>query len=410
MSNIINLGYIQILNIILPLLITPMVIKTIGLSLFGQISYYLAIHTYVLVFIEFGFAYSGVRLINSYKENLFRTSKIYLSIVLVKLLISLLFSLLFLLYIFLFYEQKNIVFNVIIFVTVVVQGLLPMFFFQGKEDLKTYAKHIAFFKILAYLLIFLLVSKSEDTVTYLLLLLASNILPLLSLNYIIFKRGDVQFVNLKRTELQFVVKSGYSVFLTTFFSRVYSNSTVFLLGFFGNHYFTGIYSGIEKIIFGLRSLYAPITTALFSDSVSKLKENPYKGFIHLTKMYLVFAVPILISLILLFIFSDEVLLFFLGKNNTEIKSIYNFLIFVPFFTFGGSVYFINGMVGLYMDKIQVRLFSILTVIFIIFQIFLIKSKFFNLTSISVLVFEILIFIISFTLVKLKVDSLKKVYE
>jgi O-antigen/teichoic acid export membrane protein len=175
-----------------------------------------------------------------------------------------------------------------------------------------------------------------------------------------------------------------------------------LLGLFGNNYYTGIYSGIEKIIFGLRSLYAPVTTALFSDSISKLKLNPYKGFKSLTKMYLLFSVPILLSLIVLFIFSNEVLIFFIGKNSDEISTIYRTLIFVPFFTFGGSVYFINGMVGLYMDKIQVRLFSLLTVIFIIFQIVIIKSNFYSITALSVLIFEILIFIVSFLLVRNKV--------
>src|SRR5690606_20873513 len=76
-SNMLSLSVLQGLNILLPLLTIPFIIKTAGLDSFGLISYASALVLFFTVFVEYGFNTITTRDISIHSDNKEQTERIY---------------------------------------------------------------------------------------------------------------------------------------------------------------------------------------------------------------------------------------------------------------------------------------------------------------------------------------------
>ncbi|MFL0112886.1 oligosaccharide flippase family protein, partial [Tenacibaculum maritimum] len=67
-----NLGYltvIKVFNLILPLIVFPYLLQTLGSQKYGLVIFAESIVVYLVIFISFGFALSGTKEISIHRDN-----------------------------------------------------------------------------------------------------------------------------------------------------------------------------------------------------------------------------------------------------------------------------------------------------------------------------------------------------
>ena len=163
LANVSYLSILQIFTILFPLLTYPYLLRVIGLDLYGVIVFAQTIITYVSLVINFGFNMSGAKNVAICKENKELLSRIVSSTYLCKLI---LWSICVVVYFSIisivpFFKEHYWVYS-LSFLLTFNELLLPIWFFQGIENMK----YITIVNMLARLLfviaIFLFIHERDD--------------------------------------------------------------------------------------------------------------------------------------------------------------------------------------------------------------------------------------------------------
>ena len=72
---------LQLGNTVLALIIMPYLINTLGISKYGLYSFAFAISMYLVIVTDYGFGFTGVKLISVNRNNLNKVSGIFLSLI-----------------------------------------------------------------------------------------------------------------------------------------------------------------------------------------------------------------------------------------------------------------------------------------------------------------------------------------
>ncbi|HDZ0910906.1 TPA: oligosaccharide flippase family protein, partial [Klebsiella pneumoniae] len=86
--NFASLGTMQVINYIVPILLTPFLVMKIGIANVGIIATSMAVATYIQLFIDYGFNLTATREIAKDGYNDFNASKITSAVYNIKLLLS----------------------------------------------------------------------------------------------------------------------------------------------------------------------------------------------------------------------------------------------------------------------------------------------------------------------------------
>lgn len=162
-SNFLSLSSLQALNMILPFITLPYLVRILGIENFGLINFVLSIIMYFNILISFGFELSATREISINKNNLEKVSEIFSSIMIIKFLLFS-FSFLILTILVLSIEKFNndIILFYITFSIVFGNMIFPSWLFQGMEKMKyiTYINVVS--KSIFTILIFVMVKDEND--------------------------------------------------------------------------------------------------------------------------------------------------------------------------------------------------------------------------------------------------------
>lgn len=272
-ESFLSLSVLNGVNIILPLITLPYLVRTVGLSKFGAYSIVYTILQYVLLVSTYGFNYTTTKLVAQNKDNISYVRVVFNSTILARLLISVpsLFVGFLLVvviyptdYIWLYLGGIGIVFGDII---------NPVWLFQGYEKMRYMAAANFVCKLLFTVLIFVFIRCEQDYIYINLLnslgFIAAGVISLI----ISIKYFDIKIVAVKFADVVFQLKEGWSIFLSTIFMNLYRNSNVFILGFFLSEYNVGVYATAEKVVKAVQSVVAPISNALFPYFASSFKTN-----------------------------------------------------------------------------------------------------------------------------------------
>jgi PST family polysaccharide transporter len=189
--------------------------------------------------------------------------------------------------------------------------------------------------------IFIFVNNPEDYFYVPLLNGITAILSgLLSISIIIFK-FKVYPVYLKSIEIINYIKNNWNIFLSILAINLYRNSNVLILGFIVSESIVGIYSGGEKIVIAIQSIFAPITQVIYP-YISRLKtEDPLKSKNALILLTTFIGLGTIFISLLLFFFADEIALLVLGAQFIQSGNVIRISSFVVFF---GTLNFIMGII------------------------------------------------------------------
>lgn len=391
-ESIVSLTILNGLNLLLPLITLPYTIRVVGYANYGAYSIVYSIIQYVLMVSAYGFAYSSTQQIAQCREDIQKVSTIFNATIVARFVLSIVPIILLGGVSFFVYNEKYFLMYLLGLGIVIGDNLNPVWLFQGMEKMRYMTIVNVICKLAFTILIFVLI-KQEDDYIYLTLLnslgyVLSGVISLIIAKYS-FK---VCFLIPKWKDVEYQLKEGWYIFLSTVCMSVYRSSNVFILSFFVPEAAVGMYSGAEKMVKAAQAVASPITNAFYPYFANaKDPDNPKSilpGIIKLTKVMSI----ILLGISLVAFFGADLLnRLFLDPNTPETAFLIQLMIPVIFF---GSLNYILGIVGLVNMDMKKEFFRYVMISGIASLVFLFATVYFwgNISAcLAMSISEILLF-------------------
>ena len=339
-SNVFQLSVLHVFNMIVPLLLIPFIIKSIGIIKYGELAFAMTISTYALILVNFGFDYSGSKRISENRDNLKEIGSILTSITVIKLLFFLIVLLIFF-GVITFVEELDFFLYFFSLMVVLDSIFLPKWFFLGLEKVKHLTIAYGVSKLISSLFIiyFLYLGLPIFFVplSYLIGIFFTGIYSW----YIIKVKFKVSISRVPKSAVIFEFNNSIKLFYTNLSVNIYRNSTIFFGGFLLSPTQLGSYALVERIIKAIQSFSNPLTQALFphfslvskKGGIKVVKANIYKMVKFITPTIIVFIVIAMLAIKNLQVFFNIEFL----DNNIYILS--------PIILFG-TLNFMFGFLGL----------------------------------------------------------------
>lgn len=271
-ENMFSLGGLKGATMLLPLLIIPHLIKSIGLELLGLLALAASVTAYLHTLINYGFAYTATREVAQNKLDKVKNTETLYNVVYCQLiLIGLSFTILLFLSLSIPFVQNNLPLLLISLAHVSMVALSPSWFFQGVEDMKKIAGGEIVGKFFSFLMILFFIKEPNDLLLVPFLYLIGQILSLYVYGLFIRK-----YVNLSRvTKFDFgAIRSrlvnGWSMFVNILMPNFYNNYSYLAVGYFSNLSAVAAYDIVRRVmnvseqLMGIVSkVYYPVLTNNF---------------------------------------------------------------------------------------------------------------------------------------------------
>ena len=310
-ENAIYLTILQWFNYLIPLLILPYLVRTIGTKMFGLVMFAQTVATIFTLITDFGFSITGTRALSILKKNRTMKGELFFGVMSIK------FALIILLLFFLFaltstsdkFSQNKLIYYYSFGVTIGMT-IFPSWFFHGIQNMKVITIVNAASRTLFAGLVFMFITKPEDFLLVPLFNSASYIITgLFGLFY------ALKFLKIKVPSIVFIfnlVKESFKLFLSNLSTSLYSSFNILIIGLLTNDTLTGVYASFEKIILALKNIYTPIYQAVFPWlSTQTNQKRIIKKMSRIVFLLGLFGVFVLITFseeILILMFNDEIIL------------------------------------------------------------------------------------------------------
>lgn len=312
-QNIIALSFVQTLNFILPLLLIPHLINTLGTNGWGRIAYIQFILQYSIVVVLYGFQWSAVKRLAPIRENKPLINRLFSAYWLVQWILLFVCLLTVVLINNLFIKDEvNSILLYIGFLSVIGTAAFPVWMMQALEKLKIMALIQFCVQLVCFVLIFNLVKSNNDINTAMFLQSINNIIVGLLCLIIIYKEG-YKIIKVSFEDIKAAFQDGFSLFTSQIWISLYTNTIPLVLGYTQNANAVATYAVADKIQKAVRFVLNPIGRALFP-RISYLINNDSKQAEKLLNISIIFTCIITFTGgLLLFAFTD----FFIALLGAE---------------------------------------------------------------------------------------------
>lgn len=332
-SNIFNQFLLYGFSQILPFLLMPYLLATIGVAKYGLVNFALAFSFYFQVVNEWGFDLSNVRHVVKNRDDSKELSKIFWSIIGCKGLLFIVSSLIYTLIVLLipkFHGNEWLYFWTFIRLFGII--ITPFWLFRSMEDMKYVTRISLMVKCFCILPIFFIVKFPGDynwvMFFFSLEAIFSGIVSLL----IAIKRYRLLFYRVRLLDIRFYFKDSLPFFTSVFLTRIYQTSNTFVLGLVCGDSVTGIYSVSEKLYNAYASLVAPLINHIFYPYFSRIK-----NLVRINKMVLTIILSNLIILIMVYIVSPYLIPIFIKVEVNNIVNYFNIFLLVLVFSISNEI-------------------------------------------------------------------------
>lgn len=322
LSNFSYLSSVQILNLVLPLVTYPYLIRTLGKETYGLVVFAHAVVLYLVIFIKFGFNISATKDISIHHGNNAKISEIVSSVLILKIILFILtVSLLLLLSFVIPLLRENRILFLLTLHICLYEAIFPIWYFQGIEKMKYIAIINFISRTVAVILIFSFIDSQSDYMLVPLLNGIGSIIASLLAIWILFKQHKVNF-SFPSTELiKKYFKESLPFFISSLSTQLYTNANKLFVGIFLNMSDLALYDLAEKV------------TTLFKIPISLIGQTIYPrnvktkdiGFIKKVSFYVVIIT--VICYLILFVFTKKLVFIFAGADMLDAVGIIRVLTF-----------------------------------------------------------------------------------
>ncbi|MFB6340423.1 flippase [Saccharicrinis sp. FJH62] len=394
-ENFFSLSILNGLNFVFPLILIPYLTRVLGVDGYGVYAFSFSILSYCMLLARYGFEFSATRQIAIVRSDKHKLNKLFYSVLFARIgLIGVAFIILNILILLVpkfTTIKEELFYGAGIFVG---SALIPVWFFQGMENMKFMTLINFLVRLSSTVLIFVWVKSPDQihvalgfqSVGYIFGGLVSIILAIK-----LFKLSFV-FPHLK--EVWFQLKDGWHLFISTLGMNFYRESNTIILGLLTNEMYVGYYAAAEKIIKAVQAITSPFVNAIYPFFSRKLNDNNSedKSFKLYNKVGIYFGALLLILTVLVLLFSPWGVVHYLGSNYEHSILTIQILSFVVFL--GGLNYYygIIGLVNMKKEKYFTRSVWVAGVISIVVCVSLSNILFANGAALAMVSAELILFV------------------
>lgn len=323
-----NLVY-QILIIIMPIITTPYLARTLGAEGTGIYSYTISIVTYFILFGSLGLALYGQREIAFVQDDVKKRSKIFFELVILRFFTM---SISMILFYFTFGRNgEYALYYKILLLEMFANCIDISWFFQGIENFKKTATRNIVVKILSVISIFIFIKNENDVAKYLLIYVLTTFLGNASL-WIGIKKYITK-VNFKELKIFSQLKPTIQLFIPQIAIQVYTVLDKTMIGgMTGDMAEVGYYEQTQKIVKILLTVITSLGTVMMpriakcfaEGEIKQIKNYMNKSF----QFVYMLAFPLVFGIIAV---SDNFVPLFFGQGYEKVKILMKIMSFIILF-------------------------------------------------------------------------------
>lgn len=308
---IFNIIY-QVVQLLLPLMVTPYVARVLSPQGVGLYSFSNSIVTYFGLFIILGVANYGNRSIAEVSNDKVKRSKVFFEIYFFQIIMGIFVISIYIL--FSLYQKSNFIYFVQIFYLI---GLLLDYnwFFSGIERFDITVTRSLIIRILSVLLIFIFVKSSNDLYKYALIMTVGPLLGQIILIPFLFK--NIIFIKPNKKGVIKHIKPNLILFVPVLATSFFTQVDKIMIGKLINTTQVAFYDYSEKIIkipIGVITAYNTVMMPRMVNIINHEKEKYNEMFRKSMKVVGFFSIGIFFGLIAV---SKDFINIFYGTNYSE---------------------------------------------------------------------------------------------
>lgn len=398
-TNFLVYGIGQGFNLITPILVVPYIVLICGEEGYGKIGVGMALAFFIMVFIDYGSEIVGVKDVAVNRENNNKLENIFITTYTAKFILLLVMLLLVsLLFYFIPYFSKEKALFFLSLSMVVGQFINPTWFLQGIENFKWITILNILSKVIYLAGVFLFLKKPGDYIYSNLIwgigMIAANGITWF---YIVYEYS-FSFSNLKRSEVEKMIKHNFSIFSSQIFVSLQMYSPIVLISFFGGNTMAGQYKIIDQIIVIFKT-YLLLFFNFVYPRVCYLLDKSKEEALRFWKIYNgLNGVFIFIFMIIISLFSLKIVAYFNPNEIIEISNLLKTAILIPILQ-SISIPLKQLVLGSNKQRQYVRTVMIITIISL--AIIVVITPFYNVLGVlyGLIITEIITAVIFYSIIK-----------
>ncbi len=263
-KNAISLFFLQGSTYILSLITVPYLFQTLGVEKFGLVNFSLSVAMFFLILSDYGFNTSVPREISVNRDNIHAVSKIFCTVIFLKMfLVAVLFIVFLGIVFFVPRFTPDYPVHLLTFGVVFGQALFPLWFFQGMEEMQYTTIFNIMSKVLFTLLIFVFVRNPSDYLLVPIFTSLGFIMGGILSQYMVFTKFKVKLLLPDFGSIKHHICDSFHFFIAQLSFHFYGLANTLVLGYFTNNTLVGYYTAAEKIIKAFKCLINPIANTIY---------------------------------------------------------------------------------------------------------------------------------------------------
>lgn len=273
---------LQFLSSFFYLLIYPFLIRTLGTESYGLYVFALAITTYFITFISFGFDFPAVKAIAKNQDDIGVKSRVLSCVSIAKIYLLIISIVIFVIILALTPRlNENWGIYSICFVQVINNILFPIWYFQGMQKMKIVTFIQLLFKLFSLPFIFLMITGPSDIGVFTLIMTLSTVFGGIAAFFILLKYEKLKFNWYPYRAIYEYYKDSLPFFCSSFTGIARIQGANLLIGTFWGMSDVAIYDLASKILLLPQNIMANINGALFPKIINNLTSVLVKKIIYL---------------------------------------------------------------------------------------------------------------------------------
>jgi PST family polysaccharide transporter len=363
-TNILWLYGLQGLNYLIPAILLPFLVRTLGLEGYGLIAFAQSIAQYFVLATDYGFNFSATRAISRAREDRAEVSRIFWTVMTAKFLLLVLGAILLeaLLRTVPRFAVNGAVYRAA-YLMVVGSAIFPLWLFQGIEQMRAISIFTGVGKLIAAIAVVTFVKGPQDIfLATLLLSLGFVFAGVLGVVVAIWRHVD-NFSVPSRKDLSVTFAEGRHLFVTTAAVSLYSNTNTFLVGMLAGVEQAGYFALADKLIRAITGLMAPVIQAVYPRTVALIAHDRQQAMLFIRRVVIVALLSGTVSGTLLLVFAQPLaVLAFAQRSDHAVVTLMRILSLFPLLSALTYVFGVLVLIPLGFDKEQSRMLLALGVV------------------------------------------------
>ena len=390
-SNFVYLSILQGLNLLLPLITLPYLIRVLGVEYFGLLSFSFAFVTYFQIVTDYGFNATGTRDISLTIDDYVKHNLIFNQIMSAKLFLVTVSFILMMTLVFSFEIFRTYwVIYLFSFGSILGQAIFPVWYFQGVQKMKyiTYLNLIT--KLVFTIALFIFVREKSDfylvPVFNALGFIFAGVFALFYIHRDFNIRFQVQPLSGIIEQLQ---KSKY-VFLSELKISLFTNTNTLILGILAGNHAVGYFSAAEKLVRAVGNFQTPISNTIFPYLSKEMIVDKLKTVQKINKITKFGAILFSVIIVVCFCFAEQIIVIIYGSQMFPAVLLFRIVILIPLLSFLDTMFGKQILLNLGKDKLYFRVILFATILNLIINLILTQLYQEFGTAISLLITQIFI--------------------